>query len=78
MQKTTQSSDEMAKTVSIDNINVDFKVPQSEIEEMNEKCEVETIANHFQVLRVSIDEWCCLNPELVPDTNSTHKKRNFY
>jgi len=45
-------------------------VPQSEIDEMNEKYEVETIANHFQVLRVSNNDCYYLNPELVPDTNS--------
>ena len=55
---------------SIKNIKSEFKVPQSYIGEMTAKYEVETIAKHFQVLQVSSDEWCYLNPELVPDTNS--------
>ena len=40
----------MAKTVSIDKIKNEFKVPQSETDEMSAKHEVETIAKHFQVL----------------------------
>ena len=43
----------MAKTISIENIKSDFKVPQSEFDEMSEKHEVKTIAKHFRVLRVS-------------------------
>ena len=51
-----QSRDEMAKTVSIENIKSEFKVPQSDIDETSAKHEVETIATHFQVLRVSNNE----------------------
>ena len=45
-------------------------MPQSEIDEMSAKHEVEIIAKHFQVLRMSNNEWYYLNQELVPDTNS--------
>ena len=37
---------------------------------MTTKYEVERIANHSQVLRVSSNEWCYLNPEILLDTNS--------
>ena len=59
----------MVKTVSIESIKSEFKVPQSYIDEMIEKYEAEKIAKHFQVLRLSNDKWNYLNPELVPGTN---------
>ena len=60
----------MAKTVSIENIKSEFKVSQSDIDEMSLNYVVETIDKHFQVLRVSNNEWNYLNSELVLDTNS--------
>ena len=65
-----QNLEEMAEIVSIENIKSEFKVTQSDIDEIGEKHEVETIPKNFQVLWVSNNEWCCLSPELITDTNS--------
>ena len=40
------------KKVSIEKIKIDFKLLQSDIDEMTTKYEVEIISNNFQVMRV--------------------------
>ena len=45
-------------------------MPQSEIDEMSAKYEVETIAKHSQLLRVCNNDWCYLNPDIASETNS--------